>query len=83
MLQLLKANSSKWMNERPDAPKADFAWQAGYAAFSVSESQIPAVRRYILDQEEHHRKRSFREASELLRRHGIPLDLRDEEDDPN
>jgi REP element-mobilizing transposase RayT len=78
MLQLIKTNSSKWMNERPGAPLGKFGWQAGYAAFSVSESQIPVVRRYILNQEKHHRKISFRdELVELLKRHGIPVDPED------
>jgi putative transposase len=75
MLQLVKTNSSKWMNDRPDMPTGGFGWQAGYAAFTVSESQIEAVRKYILNQEEHHRKFSFREElQELLKRHGIPHD---------
>jgi putative transposase len=75
MLQLIKTNSSKWMNDRPGVTARSFAWQAGYAAFSVSASQIPQVRKYILNQEEHHRKMSFREELvELLKRHGIPYD---------
>jgi len=71
MLQLLKANSSKWMNESTDRP-GQFAWQAGYGAFSVSESKVPAVRTYILGQEEHHRTTSYEEEFQtLLRRHGL------------
>ncbi|MFL6232962.1 MAG: IS200/IS605 family transposase [Thermoanaerobaculia bacterium] len=61
MLQLVKTNSSKWMNERPGRPIGRFGWQEGYGAFSVSESQIAVVRKYILNQEEHHKKLSFRE----------------------
>ena len=38
-----------------------FAWQTGYGAFSVSESRVPTVSRYIAMQEEHHRKQSFEE----------------------
>jgi hypothetical protein len=38
-----------------------FAWQTGYGAFTVSESQVPAVRRYIESQEEHHREITFKE----------------------
>ena len=72
ILQLIKANSSRWMNERPDVPTGSFAWQVGYGAFTVSASKIPAVRRYILNQEEHHRKVSFEEEfTTLLLRHGI------------
>lgn len=75
MLQLVKTNSSKWMNERPGAPPGGFAWQTGYGAFTVSLSQVPVVRRYILRQEEHHRKMTFHEElEELLRRHRVPYD---------
>ena len=49
-----------------------FGWQRGYAGFSVSASQVPAVRRYIENQEEHHRTEPFKaEFRELLRKHGI------------
>ena len=75
MLQLIKTNSSKWMNERPGRPIGHFGWQEGYGAFTVSESQIETVRKYILSQEEHHKKLSFREEFlMLLKRHGIPYD---------
>ena len=46
MLRLIKGNSSKWANQRPGA-KTRFGWQTGYAAFSVSESQIAALRAYV------------------------------------
>ena len=75
MLRLIKANSSKWANERSDVPY--FEWQAGYGAFSVSESNVPSVRKYIDSQEEHHRKQAFRdEYLALLRRHNIEFDER-------
>ena len=78
MLQLIKANSSGWMNECPDVTAGSFAWQAGYGAFSVSESKIPNVREYILNQKEHHKKITFREEfMELLRRHGVVYDCHD------
>jgi putative transposase len=81
MLQLIKGNSSKWMNERPDAPIGGFAWQPGYGAFTVSASKIQNVREYILNQEEHHRKMTFREElMELLRRHGIEYNRDDFEE---
>ena len=52
-----------------------FAWQRGYAAFSVSASLIPAVVRYIDNQQKHHVKRDFEtEFLELLRRHGVEYD---------
>jgi len=52
-------------------------WQSGYGAFSVSESGVAAVERYIANQKEHHRKRTFREELvELLERHGIEYEGR-------
>ncbi len=55
---IVKTNSSRWMHQKGHG---EFAWQAGYGVFSVSESSIPAVTRYIAMQEEHHRKQSFQE----------------------
>src|SRR5678809_303046 len=49
IVRLIKANSSKWLNEKPREVR--FEWQAGYGAFTVSESQMPKVRKYILSQE--------------------------------
>ena len=74
-IRIVKANSSKWVNELGDQA-AKFQWQAGYAAFSVSVSQREVVRRYIHNQKEHHRQLSFREEFlELLDRHQIAYDL--------
>ncbi|HVF71233.1 MAG TPA: transposase, partial [Chthoniobacterales bacterium] len=54
-----------------------FAWQEGYAAFTVSESQVPKVRRYIERQEEHHRTVSFLdEFKVMLGAHGLRFDER-------
>ncbi len=76
MLRLIKCNSSKWANERPDRTEA-FEWQTGYGAFTVSESQLAAVRNYVRNQEEHHRHRTFQEEfTELLRKHSIEFDPR-------
>ena len=59
-LQLLKGNSSKWIHDT--FPKLrSFEWQEGYGAFSIGISAVGATVRYISDQAEHHRKRSFRE----------------------
>jgi REP element-mobilizing transposase RayT len=70
----LKAVSSKWVHEKP-SPIPEFAWQEGYAAFSVSPSREAAVKSYILNQEAHHRRASFEEEIlELLKRHGIDFD---------
>jgi len=75
-LRDLKANSSRWVHETwPD--RRDFAWQTGYGAFSVSESQRDAVARYIESQVEHHKRRTFQEEFiALLKKHRIPYDER-------
>jgi putative transposase len=56
--RVIKTNSSKWIREKGHMK---FAWQAGYGVFSVSESNIPAVTKYIATQDEHHKKHSFQE----------------------
>jgi putative transposase len=58
MLAKIKANSSKWMNDHKMKMRK-FAWQEGFAAFAVSESQAPAVVGYIRNQKVHHRKQSY------------------------
>jgi REP element-mobilizing transposase RayT len=60
LLQDIKGSSSKWINEKNFIPHK-FAWQEGYGAFSYGRSQLDDVIRYIEKQEEHHRKKSFRE----------------------
>lgn len=71
----LKKTSSKWVHET--IPLRAFAWQEGYAAFTVSASALVDVRRYIENQEEHHRERSFREELKiLLQRSGVSFDER-------
>ena len=72
----LKANSSAWIS-RTFQDTAGFAWQEGYGAFTVSESQVPKVRQYIERQEQHHRSVSFlEELKVLLKAHGLPFDER-------
>ena len=56
----IKNNSSNFINDKK-LVKGRFSWQAGYGAFSYSHRQIDAVYNYILNQEEHHRKKTFRE----------------------
>lgn len=56
----IKANSSRWINEQKYIP-GKFEWQTGFGAFTVGQSQIKAVVNYILNQEEHHKTKSFRE----------------------
>ena len=57
-IQLLKANSSKWINDSR-LTSSRFEWQRGYGVFSVSQSMSEAVVNYISNQREHHRTRSF------------------------
>jgi putative transposase len=57
---IVKANSSKWINEQHFL-KSKFQWQEGYGAFSYARSQRNIVINYIMNQEEHHRTKSFKE----------------------
>jgi len=76
IVEEVKKGSSKWM--KTDAPRVQqFSWQAGYAAFSVSQSNVATVQRYIEKQEEHHRKMTFQdELRALFKRHGVEFDER-------
>ena len=66
----LKTASSKWVHET--IPMHIFSWQEGYGAFTVSASNREAVCKYILNQEEHHRHKTFQDKFlELLKRSGI------------
>jgi REP element-mobilizing transposase RayT len=72
----VKRSSSKWIKTRGER-FSKFAWQAGYGAFSVSESNVQKVSAYIRDQEEHHRVKTFQEEfREFLAKHQIPYDER-------
>jgi REP-associated tyrosine transposase len=74
-LRVLKSNSSLWAHETRH--RTNFAWQTGYGAFSVSQSNAPAVVRYIRSQDEHHCMVSFQEEFiAFLKRHGIAYDER-------
>ena len=67
----IKNNSSKFINEQKFI-KTKISWQDGYGAFSYSHSQIENVYQYILNQEEHHRKKTFKdEYIEFLQKFGI------------
>jgi len=56
----IKSNSSKWVNENT-LTHSGFKWQEGFGAFSYSKSQLDAVVRYIRNQPEHHKRKSFKE----------------------
>jgi putative transposase len=76
VLRDVKSDSSKWLNEQQQLNQR-FEWQAGDAAFSVSASQLDVVRTYIQNQEEHHRKLTFKdEFLALLRKHQIEFELK-------
>lgn len=76
IVRKVKACSSKWIHET-FPQRARFEWQRGYGAFSVSQSALSIVTRYIERQKIHHAKRSFRdEFIRLLDRHGIAPDER-------
>lgn len=73
-VQLLKANSSKWINERRKL-NGRFEWQRGYGAFSVSQSMADVVKEYIANQSEHHREHTFEmEYIGFLQKHCIEYD---------
>ena len=60
LMQIIKANTSKWINEKKFL-KVKFEWQEGYGAFSYSKSHVNNVISYIQNQENHHKKETFRE----------------------
>ena len=66
---VVKTNSSRWVREKWSP---NFGWQTGYGVFSVSESNVAAVMKYIASQEEHHKKHSFQdEFLAFLKKNGI------------
>ena len=76
LLAEIKASSSKWIKTK--GPQyAGFAWQNGYGALSIGQAQLPTLNRYIGNQKEHHRSRSYQEEfREFLKRYQVPYDER-------
>jgi len=76
LVNALKANSTRWIRQTfPN--RRFFAWQEGYAAFSVSRSEENSVVEYIRNQDEHHRQQDFRaELLDLLNHHAVEFDPR-------
>ena len=77
--ETVKRETSKWIKQQKAEVKdpyiVKFAWQSGYAAFSVSESNVEAVRTYIAGQEEHHKRVTFQDEYRLfLKRHAVAYD---------
>ena len=76
IVEEVKKSSSRWMKTYGTKNK-DFYWQVGYAAFSVSESNVSEVKEYIRNQEERHRNMSFQdELRALFERHNVEFDER-------
>jgi len=76
LMRTVKSRSSLWIHQTFEELRA-FAWQAGYAVFSVSKSGEADVKRYIENQAEHHKQRDFKEELlALLQAHGVDFDER-------
>ena len=76
VLRDLKAGASGWMHDVFPS-LSDFSWQRGYGAFTVSQSNLHQVQRYVMNQKAHHQKMSFRdEFLEFLKANEIEFDER-------
>ena len=72
----VKKDSSSWIKTKGRGFRS-FYWQDGYGAFSIGKSDIPALKKYIASQKEHHRKRTFKEELiEFLEEYGVAYDER-------
>lgn len=73
-LEGIKRGSSRWLKNKSSHYQS-FAWQGGYAGYSVSQSKVEAVVRYIENQKEHHKKETFHdEYIKFLREYGVDFD---------
>jgi putative transposase len=76
LMRIVKSESTKWINDKQFTP-AVFSWQEGYGAFSYSRSHVNKVTEYVLNQEEHHRHKTFLEEYEqFLKQFEIPYEER-------
>ena len=76
LVEEVKSESSKWIKTKGRQFRR-FYWQSGYGAFSIGQSQVPAVRRYIARQKEHHRRVSFKdEYRKFLKVYEVEFDER-------
>ncbi|QED38768.1 IS200/IS605 family transposase [Antarcticibacterium arcticum] len=74
LMKQVKQNSSKWINNK-GIINGKFSWQSGYGAFSYSKTDLPRVMRYIQNQEEHHKTKTFLdEYVALLQTHEVDYD---------
>ncbi len=75
-VELVKTGSSKWLKTQGRSFR-EFHWQAGYGGFSVSQSEVPRVIEYIVDQPEHHRRITFQdEFRQFLKKYQVAYDER-------
>jgi putative transposase len=76
LIEEIKTSSSRWIKTK-GARYRDFYWQNGYGAFSIGQSGVPALKRYIANQKEHHRVKTFQEEyREFLKRYEMEYDER-------
>ncbi len=74
LVEEVKKRSSKWIKTK-EIELRKFQWQTGYGAFSIGQSNVPALKKYIAGQKEHHRHRSFEEEyREFLEKYEVPYD---------
>ena len=75
LLEDIKSNSSRWIKTL-DSHYRDFSWQGGYAGYSVSQSKVEVVKKYIENQKEHHKKQTFQEEYiQFLEENGVEYNL--------
>ena len=75
VIKQIKGSTSHWVNEQ-NLITEKFAWQTGYGAYSVSESQLEKVFQYINNQKTHHAKKTFvKEYDEFIKLHGVQNDM--------
>ncbi len=73
LFQNIKGESSHWVNQSGFI-KNKFIWQTGYGAFSVSESMVKEVEKYIAKQKEHHKKITYKEEIDLfIKKYGLTI----------
>jgi putative transposase len=76
LIEEIKTGSSKWIKTKGEQ-YAEFAWQNGYGAFSIGQSQLPDLKRYLGNQREHHRRISFQdEYRQIMAKYEIEYDER-------
>jgi putative transposase len=74
LMKEIKGDSSYWINQK-GFTQGKFSWQEGYGAFSYSKGQVPTVINYIKNQEEHHKKKTFREEYlSMLKKYEVEFD---------